>query len=72
MALVAATTRNNALGVANLNTVGISNCGHPTIPLLGSTTTRVEGAAVHRLGDVGQNCGTYTMVLGSSDTRVNT
>lgn len=55
---------------AIVGTVGVSSCGHPTIAMTGSTTTLIEGMPAHRVGDMGANCGPYTVVTGSPNTIV--
>lgn len=61
----ATTVLTNNFGSANLGTVGISSCGHPTIALLGSSSVNIEGKPSHRIGDTGANFGTYIALIGS-------
>jgi len=55
------------LATCIIGTIGIASCGHPTIALSGSGDVMCEGISVHRVGDVGANCGPYTVVSGAPD-----
>lgn len=55
----------NAEPAALVGSIGVSSCGHVTTALTGSGTVIANGAPVHRQGDMGQNCGPYTLVTGS-------
>lgn len=61
----APTVNINGVSAANITTVGISSCGHPTIVLSSSGTVFANGGGLHRVGDQGQNCGNYVVVTGS-------
>lgn len=63
----AGSVNTNGSATCNLSTIGISSCGHPTIVLTVSGTVNAEGSGVHRVGDQGQNCGSYTAVSGSGN-----
>lgn len=53
--------------VCIVGTVGIASCGHPTIATTGSPNVFAENSARHRIGDLGMNCGPYTVSTGSPD-----
>jgi uncharacterized Zn-binding protein involved in type VI secretion len=53
------------LNTAWVTTVGVSSCGHSTIALTGSPVVDIQGNAIHRVGDTGQNCGPYVTITGS-------
>jgi len=55
----------------SVGAVGMASCGHPTVALSGSTSTKNGGLANHRVGDVGVNCGPYVAVSGSPSNTVN-
>ena len=61
----------NNLTSCIIGTIGIASCGHPTIALSGSPDVFLENSASHRIGDVGANCGPYTVVSGSPDVLDN-
>lgn len=63
----AGTVNANGVPIANLTTVGIATCGHPTVVISVSGTVNAEGTGVHRVGDSGMNYGTYTVVSGSGN-----
>ena len=49
-----------------IGTIGTSTCGHDTVALTGSQAVcSADGKAYHRVGDTGQNFGTYTVTTGS-------
>jgi hypothetical protein len=50
--------------------MGIASCGHPTIATTGSSTVFHENQPAHRVGDLGQNCGPYTLVTGCDTINV--
>lgn len=52
--------------VCVVGTIGTSTCGHQTTALTGSTKCKAGGAFIHRVGDTGQNYGTYTVNKGST------
>ena len=64
----ASSVKTNGKITTIVTTIGISTCGHPTIALTGSSTVNFENQHVHRIGDMGVNCGPYVSVTGSSDT----
>ena len=51
-----------------ISTIGVASCGHPTIALTGSGNTVSCKQGVHRIGDMGVNCGPYVAVSGSGNT----
>lgn len=61
----------NQAGTAIIGTVGVASCGHSTIALTGSSTVFAESQGVHRLGDIGENCGTYQVITASPDVFAN-
>lgn len=61
----ATTVKTNGLDTTYIGTIGIASCGHPTTALTGSSSVYVEGSPVHRMGDTGANCGTYTVTTAS-------
>lgn len=61
----------NGQATANLTTIGVATCGHPTVVLSVSGTVTAEGTGVHRVGDAGANCGGYTAITGSGDVLAN-
>ena len=63
----AATVNANGSPVANLTSIGISSCGHPTVALTVSATVNANSSGAHRIGDLGSNCGSYTALTGSED-----
>ena len=63
----ASTVNVNGVPAANLTTVGIASCGHPTIAISVSATVYANGTGVHRIGDSGLNYGSYTVVSGSGN-----
>lgn len=67
----AGTVMDNNLVSCVIGTIGHSTCGHNTIALSGSPDVFAENSAVHRIGDVGQNGGPYTVVSGSPDVLAN-
>ena len=58
----------DGLQVARIGDMGISSCGHPTIAVTGSTISTASGIPTHRIGDTGQNCGSYVSISGSPTT----
>jgi len=64
----ASSVKTNGRTTTIVSTIGVSTCGHPTIALTGSGTVFLEGHKVHRIGDVGVNCGPYISASGSGDT----
>lgn len=58
-------TNVNGVPMAIVGSVGISSCGHATVALVGSATVRANGQGLHRVGDVGQNCGNYILLTGA-------
>ena len=60
----------NILGTAVIGSIGISSCGHPTIATSGASTVFSENKQVHRLGDVGSNCGSYIVTTASPNVEV--
>lgn len=63
----ASSVNTSGAATCNLTTIGIASCGHPTVVLSVSSTVTAEGTGVHRIGDVGENCGAYVTVSGSSN-----
>lgn len=61
----------NNLATCIIGTIGIASCGHPTVAITGSPDTFAEGVGHHRIGDMGMNCGPYTVVSGSPDVITN-
>jgi uncharacterized Zn-binding protein involved in type VI secretion len=59
------TVNTNGLPSITMGSVGISDCGHPTIALVGSSSVFVEGKGSHRIGDTGSNAGAYVALVGS-------
>jgi len=64
----ASSVKTNGRTTTHITTIGISTCGHPTVALTGSSTVVAESQKVHRIGDMGVNCGPYISVGGSADT----
>jgi len=67
----ASTVNTNGSITTIISTIGISTCGHPTVALTGSPNVNAESQPVHRLGDIGSNCGPYITVTASTDTIAN-
>ena len=63
----AGSVNTNGSPTCNLTTVGGASCGHPTVVLTVSGTVNAEGTGVHRLGDLGANCGNYTATTSSGN-----
>jgi hypothetical protein len=63
----AATVLTNNAQTAIIGTTGVASCGHPTVALTGAGSVLAVGGGVHRIGDTGTNCGSYTVVTGSGD-----
>lgn len=55
------------LNVAIIGTIGTSTCGHNTVAMTGSSISSAGEIPIHRVGDTGQNCGTYVTMTGSSN-----
>jgi uncharacterized Zn-binding protein involved in type VI secretion len=51
--------------VCTVGCFGTSTCGHQTTALTGSTIYKSNGLGIHRIGDIGQNYGQYTVTTGS-------
>lgn len=64
------TVTTNTQGKCVVGTIGISTCGHPTIAMTGSGTVTAGTKPVHRIGDMGENAGPYTVTTGSGDVNV--
>jgi uncharacterized Zn-binding protein involved in type VI secretion len=62
----APTVNNDGPNTCIITTLGASSCGHVTTALTGSPTVKACGQPVHRIGDMGMNCGPYNVVTGSS------
>lgn len=58
---------NNKHGGAVSLTIGEADCGGPTISLTGAPTVLFENEHVHRIDDIGENCGPYVVRTGSPD-----
>lgn len=59
----------NARPVTTRLSLGASSCGHITIVLTTSQTSRAEGQGIHRISDVGLlPLGAYILVTGSPDS----
>lgn len=69
MTVGAYSVRTNNLPTATLMTIGMSSCGHPTVAITCSWNVRAQNLGVHRLNDIGVNCGPYTMVTSSWNVR---
>jgi hypothetical protein len=69
MTVGAVSVRVNSLPAATLLTIGMSTCGHPTVALTCSWNVRAQSLGVHRLLDVGTNCGPYVMTTASWNVR---
>ena len=67
----APTTMSNDIANAIIGTVGSASCGHGTVAISGSPDVTFEGIGAHRIGDMGQNGGPYTVVSGSPDVISN-
>lgn len=67
----APTVNNDGSNTCIVTTVGVASCGHPTIALTGSPNVYATGQPVHRVGDMGANCGPYTTVTGSGKQFAN-
>jgi len=63
----AASINTNGVATAIIGSTGVASCGHPTVALTGAGTVLAEGSGVHRIGDTGANCGSYTVLTGSGD-----
>lgn len=60
------TTKIDGQEACTIGSTGVSTCGHPTVALTGSPAVcSADGKAFHRVGDTGQNLGTYTVTVGS-------
>lgn len=59
--------KTNGMITTIVGTIGVSSCGHPTIAITGSNVINLCNKQVHRVGDVGSNCGPYTSISGSED-----
>jgi hypothetical protein len=57
----------NSRPSANVGTVGISTCGHPTVALMGSPSINLQSRGSHRVGDTGSNAGAYVAIMGSNN-----
>jgi uncharacterized Zn-binding protein involved in type VI secretion len=55
----------DGLNCATISSVGAASCGHATVAITGSSVSDSQGLGLHRVGDMGRNCGTYVMVSGS-------
>ena len=62
------TVKTNSKITTIVSTIGASTCGHPTTALTGSSTVNMCSQPVHRIWDVGANCGPYISITGSGDT----
>lgn len=58
----------NGVPMAIIGSVGISSCGHATVALTGSSTKFANGQGLHKVGDIGQNCGNYILLTGATMT----
>jgi len=67
----ATTVLTNGSVTCNYSTIGIASCGHPTVVITKSSTVFAENLGVHRLNDIGTNCGIYTVVTNSPDVFAN-
>ena len=67
----ASSVQTNNLTSCIVGSIGIASCGHPTVALTGSPNVFHENSAAHRIGDVGANCGPYTVVSGSPNVYEN-
>jgi len=63
----AGSVNTNGAATCNYTTIGIASCGHPTVVLTVSGTVNAEGSGVHRIGDLGENCGGYVTTTGSGN-----
>lgn len=61
----------DGLNVATIGTIGTSSCGHATIAITGSQISFANDRPIHRVGDTGQNCGTYVTITGSDNADSN-
>ena len=61
----------NGANQTYIGTIGVASCGHPTFALTGSPDVYAEGSPVHRVGDMGENCGPYTAITGSDNVAAN-
>lgn len=59
------TVNTNSKPSITIGSVGISDCGHPTVALVGSATVIIESKGSHRIGDTGSNAGAYVALTGS-------
>lgn len=60
----------NGLPIATAISVGISSCGHASVVLSFSATSKAMRAGVHRVGDTGAlPGGMYALVSGSPDSK---
>lgn len=50
----------------NMSCMAISSCGHPVVPIVGSSTVMINGSPSHRVGDTAQNCGMGVTITGAS------
>lgn len=66
----AITVISEGVETAIVTSMGIASCGHPTIATTGSSTVFHENQPAHRIGDLGQNCGPYTLVTGCDTINV--
>ena len=66
----AITVTSEGVETAIVTSMGIASCGHPTIATTGSSTVFHENQSAHRVGDLGQNCGPYTLVTGCDTINV--
>ncbi len=61
------TVSTNGSATATIGSTGVASCGHPTVALTGAGTVLAAGSGVHRIGDTGANCGSYTVLTGSGN-----
>ena len=55
----------NGLSRVNMGSMAISDCGHPVVPISGSSTVMIQGLPAHRMGDQAMNCGMGVTSTGS-------
>lgn len=67
----AATVNTNNQQTGIISSLGVSSCGHMTTAMTGSPNVNATKQPVHRVGDMGQNCGPYSMITGSANVNAN-
>lgn len=66
----APTANVDGLNTATAITLGVASCGHASVVLSFSATSKAEANGIHRVGDVGAvTAGLYTLVTGSPTSK---